>query len=66
MLYEINPFTILVIITIYDIAVIQEDDYGELIDSVVEPEKLRLLDFINLCNNPGYCMNLLEKWRLML
>ena len=50
---------------IYDMTVIQEDESGELIDSIVEPEKIRLLDFISLCNNPGYCMDLLEKWRLI-
>lgn len=50
---------------IYDMAVIQSDDYGVLIDSIVENEKKRLLDFINLCENQGYCMNLLEKWRLI-
>ena len=51
---------------IYDMTVVQSDDYGNLIDSIVEPEKIRLMDFINLCDNPGYCMNLLRKWRLIL
>lgn len=50
---------------IYDMTVIQEDEYGDLIESITEPEKVRLLDFIHLCKNQGYCMNLLEKWRLI-
>ena len=51
---------------IYDMTVVQSDDYGNLIESIVEPEKVRLMDFINLCDNPGPCMNLLRKWRLIL
>lgn len=51
---------------IYDMTVIQKDEYGDLIESITNPEKLRLMDFINLCDNPGYCMDLLEKWRLII
>ena len=50
---------------IYDMTVIQEDEYGDLIESITGHEKVRLLDFIQLCKNQGYCMNLLEKWRLI-
>ena len=50
---------------IYDMAVIQSDEYGNLIDSIIEGEKNRLMDFINLCENQGPCIKLLEKWRLL-
>ena len=50
---------------IYDMAVIQSDEYGNLIDSITEAEKNRLMDFINLCENQGPCIKLLEKWRLL-
>lgn len=50
---------------IYDMAVIQSDEYGNLIDSIIEAEKNRLMDFINLCENQGHCIKLLEKWRLL-
>lgn len=50
---------------IYDMAVIQSDEYGNLIDSIVKDEKNRLMDFINLCENQGPCIKLLEKWRLL-
>ena len=51
---------------IYDMAVIQKDSYGDLVDNIVESEKIRLLDFINSSANPDYGMNLLEKWKVIL
>lgn len=51
---------------IYDMAVVEYDYSGEIIGSIVEPEKERMMDFIKSSNNPGYCMNLLEKWSVIL
>ena len=50
---------------IYDMAVIQSDDSGNLIESIIEGEKNRLKDFISLCENQGPCIKKLEKWRLI-
>lgn len=51
---------------IYDMAVIEYDYSGEIINSIVEPEMERMIDFINSSDNPGYCMKLLEKWSVIL
>ena len=51
---------------IYDMAVIEYDYSGEIINSIVEPEMERMMDFINSSDNPGYCMKLLEKWSVIL
>lgn len=50
---------------IYDMAVVQSDFSGELISSIIEPEKNRLIDFMNSSDNPDYCMKFLEKWRII-
>ena len=47
-------------------AVIEYDYSGEIINSIVEPEMERMMDFINSSDNPGYCMKLLEKWSVIL
>lgn len=51
---------------IYDMAVIEYDYSGEIINSIVEPEMERMIDFINSSDNSGYCMKLLEKWSVIL
>lgn len=47
-------------------AVVGKEESGKIIESIVEPERIRLMDFINSADNPGYCMDLLEKWGVIL
>ena len=47
---------------IYDMAVIVYDSTGKPISSIVDNEKIRLIDFINSSDNPDECMELLKKW----
>ncbi len=49
---------------IYDMAVIEYDNYGP-IKEIVENEKIRLLDFIHFSDNPDDGMELLIKWRII-
>lgn len=51
---------------IYDMAVIQSDYSGELIKSITDAEEKRIMDFINLCENPDEGMELIKKWGLIL
>lgn len=51
--------------TIYDMAVIPTDGSGILMKNIIKNEKNRLFDFIGVSDNPGYCMNLLEKWGII-
>lgn len=50
---------------IYDMAVVQYDNYGEVIYEVTQSEKDRMLDFIEDSDNQGYSINLLSKWGVL-
>ena len=51
---------------IYDMAVIEYDEFDDPMISITDPEKKRMLDFIYSSKNPDYGFDLLKKWRLML
>lgn len=51
---------------IYDMAVIEYDEFDEPMLSITEVEKMRMLDFIYSSDNPDYGIDLLKKWGLML
>lgn len=50
---------------IYDMAVVQYDNYGEVIYEITQLEKDRMLDFIGDSDNQGYSINLLSKWGVL-
>lgn len=50
---------------IYDMVVVQYDDYGEVIHEITQSEKDRMLDFIEDSDNQGYSINLLSKWGVL-
>ena len=50
---------------IYDMAVVQYDNYGEVIYDVTQSEKDRMLDFIEDSDNQGYSINLLSEWGVL-
>ena len=51
---------------IYDMAVIEYDEFDDPMVSITDPEKIRMLDFIYSSKNPDHGIDLLKKWRLML
>lgn len=51
--------------TIFDMVVIEYDYFGNLVESIVESEKNRMLNFIENSKNQGYTVNLLNKWGIL-
>lgn len=49
------------IATIYDLTVIPNQE-EKCIDTIIDNEKKRLIDFIDLSENKNYCYSLIEKW----